>query len=94
MIITESLINYRYYFFKILNHTCTPFRVIKLTSPNLNYVMILGAFLLIFGNVFGATVSQNNPSTLPVFCEVGDIVNYLLSLISSLSILIFFFISS
>lgn len=74
MIITESLIIITgILIFKFLNHTCTPFRVIKLTSPNLNYVMILGAFLLIFGNVFGATVSQNNPSTLPVFCEVSDI---------------------
>ena len=48
-----------------------PFRIIKLTSPNLNYVIVLGSFSLMVGNVFGISLSLN-PTIFAVFCEVSD----------------------
>ena len=47
------------------------FRVVKLTSPNLNYVIILGALMLMIGNVFVPSPSQNLP-LLAVFCTVSS----------------------
>ena len=48
------------------------FRVIKLTSPNLNYVIILGAAMLMVGNVFVPSPSTDL-SLIAVFCPVSPV---------------------
>ena len=50
------------------------FRVIKLTSPNLNYVIILGAVLLMVGNVFVPSPSTDL-SLIAVFCPVSPVTS-------------------
>lgn len=45
-------------------------RVVKLTSPTLNYFIILGTLLFMLGNVFFVYLSQN-PSKIAIFCEVS-----------------------
>ena len=61
-----------------------PFRVVKLTSPNLNYVIILGSFSLMVGNVFGISLSLN-PKIFAVFCEVSDDAQLLTILLAKCS---------
>ena len=58
-----------------------PFRVVKLTSPNLNYVIVFGSFSLMVGNVFIISLSPN-PKILAVFCEVSDDAQLLTTLLS------------
>lgn len=59
---------YRYYIFLIIYlHTC---RVIKLTSPNLNYVIVFGAVMLLIGNIFLPFPSQNL-TLIATFCVVS-----------------------
>ena len=48
-------------------------RVIKLTSPNLNYIIIFGCVLLMVGNVFVVSPSED-PSVLAAFCPVSSAV--------------------
>ena len=51
---------------------CVLFRVVRLTSPNLNYFIILGAVLFMIANVFMAYMS-NNPLQVAIFCQVSNV---------------------
>ena len=46
-------------------------RVVKLTSPNLNYVIVFGTILLMSGNIFTHPPSTNL-ELQAVFCLVGE----------------------
>ena len=47
-------------------------RVIRLSSPNLNYILIIGvAMVYMTGIVF--VIPSNDPLVLPVFCIISSI---------------------
>ena len=62
------------------------FRIIKLTSPNLNYVIILGAVLLMVGNVFVPSPSTDL-SLIAVFCPVSPVTSSSLQTVWLISLL-------
>ena len=45
-------------------------RVVKLTSPNLNYVIVFGAIMLLIGNIFLPFPSRNI-TLISIFCTVS-----------------------
>ena len=57
------------------------FRVIKLTSPKLNYVIILGTVLLMVGNLFDPFPSSDL-SVVAVFCMVSVFMIFVITMIS------------
>ena len=47
------------------------YRVVKLTSPNLNYVIVFGAITLLLGNLF-LPIPLRNIHLVAIFCTVSN----------------------
>ena len=47
------------------------YRVVKLTSPNLNYVIVFGAIILLLGNLF-LPFPIRNIQLVAIFCTVSN----------------------
>ena len=52
--------------FKVINFMLH--RVVKLTSPNLNYVIVFGAILMLIGNLF---LPSRNVTVIAISCNVS-----------------------
>ena len=55
----------------ILLFTCCLCRVVKMTSPNLNYLIVVGALMVLIGNLFFPVPSQEI-GLIAIFCVVSQ----------------------
>ena len=57
---------------KFLSLFLSQHRVVKLTSPNLNYVIVFGTIMLLIGNIFLPFPSRNI-TLVAIFCTVSTL---------------------
>ena len=63
-------------------------RVVKLTSPNLNYVIVLGAAMLMIGCIFVASPSED-VALFSIFCGIVSMKSSNLLTLTQVSYLAF-----
>lgn len=51
--------------------TCSFFRIVRLTSPNLNYLIVIGA-ILTYCTIFVYLIPTTNPDVYKIRCYVSD----------------------